>query len=78
MSDPWFKRFGYFGYVPINWKGRLTLIAMLAAFTPAAALFLFLPENAPILRWVFAVIAFGAVAAGHALVLLHMASSERR
>lgn len=77
MSEPWFKRFGYFGYIPINRKGTFTLIAMVTGFAPSAALFLFLPEDAPISRWVFAAVAFSVVAAGHALVLLHLAGNER-
>lgn len=77
MSNPWFKRFGFIGYVPINRKGVIVLIVMLAVFIPFAALFLFLPEDAPVSRWVFAAFAFTVVAVGHALILLRLENSER-
>jgi hypothetical protein len=78
VSDPWFKRFGFIGYVPINRKGVIVLVVMLAVFIPFAALFLFLPEDAPVSRWVFATSAFAVVAVGHVLVLLHLETSGRK
>lgn len=76
MEEPWFKRFGVIGYVPVHRKGVLTIRAMLAVTIPALAVFLCFAERYPVISWFFGIVAFAAAFVGHALVVLHMGERE--
>lgn len=69
MGDPWFRKFGGFGYRPICWQGVAVLALMLAVFAPCAWLFLFHRDVDGLDGWGAATLAFAAVLAGHGIVL---------
>ena len=69
MEEPWFRKFGGFGYVPIKRQGVAVLAAMVGVFIPSGAVFLAYVDRQPLIGWGAAVVSVAAAFAGHAVVI---------
>lgn len=68
MTQPWFRKWMSFAYVPLNWQGWSVVIAMLTTFVPFAALFVMLADSSPAASWAFAGLAALSALVGHAII----------
>ena len=72
MDDPWFRKFGGFGYIPIRWEGVGVLVAMAAVSIPCLSISLNYMDRQPILAWGAAIVGVAAAGVGHAVVVWKM------
>jgi hypothetical protein len=77
MNEPWFRRFGVIGYLPIHRNGTLVILGMLTAATPLCLVFVAFAEDYPVAAWACGLTAMLVMAIGHALVFTHMEDSTR-
>ena len=68
MEEPWFRKFGAFGYAPIRWQGAAVLAVMTGVFVPSGAVFLTYVDR-PLIGWGAAIVGVAAAVAGHAVVI---------
>lgn len=68
MDEPWFRRWMWFSYMPINWRGWAVVAAMLASFGVAVSCLIVFDRDS-IVQWVGIATFFVVNLAGNVIVL---------
>ena len=72
MSEPWFRRYGGFGYQPTTWQGRAVVAGMAIVAIPSGIASLSIADTRPALAFAAGTTALLAALVGHILVIWKM------